>query len=131
MHKRLFIAIALILTMFTVTACSGGEDEPTNFNGSWSSADTLGATFKATIESDTIKVNLKTRDSEGLYWAGTFSSVLDENKQIKSVGDKGLLEKSVFGSLDESKAFTYNKGDLVFKFTMLGTGTEVRLKKDN
>lgn len=95
--------------------------------------------FTAVITNGKIQVDLKVESGEegdsdvyGKYWAGTFdTSNTSDTFTVVSTADNKILAKSVFGSQDDTKSFTYNNGVLSFGFAMdlTGTKTTVHLSK--
>jgi hypothetical protein len=84
----------------------------------------------AEINADRIKVTMNLRDTSGLYWAGTFSSLVDGKTDIYSQADVEILKSSLLGSMDKQKEFTYENDGITFKFGMANTERFVRLTKE-
>lgn len=97
-----------------------------------------GMIFTAVITDGEIQVDLKMEggdgdsDVYGIYWVGTFNtSNTSDTFTVVSTADNKKLEKSVFGSQDDTKSFTYKNGKLSFGFSIDLTGlkTTVVLSK--
>lgn len=130
MRKNLTISLMLIISFFALSACTAGESENTHVNlkGTWSSSQD-GVSFVAVIVEDHIEVTLKMRDSEGLYWVGTFDSLVSGPKDILSFADAEVLKASLFGSQDKKKMFRYENDGLIFTFGMANTEHTIRMTK--
>lgn len=133
MRKNLTIGLMLIISFFAISACAPSlpenKDTHINLNGTWSySAD--GVDFTALVAADRIKVKMKLRDTEGLYWAGTFNSLVKGPTDVFSSADTELLKASMFGSQDKLKQFRYDNDGLTFTFGMANTEREIRLIKE-
>lgn len=111
-----------------------------SLNGHWKQTKSgiPGVVMDATIENDTIQVNITMPSNEssrsdvsGLYWTGTFNTGGDNLSpfSVTSVGDTGAMDEAMFGSQDSSKVFYYNNGVLSFPFSMMGVSTTVELSR--
>jgi len=147
MGKRLLIVISAIIAFvlagtgfyFAVSDAdaSGGASStqiPKSLVGQWYQTNELdsGVIMQASVNRDnTIQINMKTRDSSNIYWLGSFESNRTPKSSFvtTSQADQDALSMSIFGSRDSTKKFTYNRGDLSFKFTMLGSTSTVHLQK--
>lgn len=70
---RKLVALLLVPLLFAITACSGAAKvTPADLYGSWTSADTDGTRFEATISDSLIEINIVSSDTKALYWKGTF-----------------------------------------------------------
>lgn len=124
------IAALLIPVALILAGCSAAPSstEPTDLTGDWSySKDSVA--FEATVEGDVIEVYLTLDDTEGLYWTGTFQEEAVDGEVISSTADTDALDASLYGSMDGSKDFIFKNGELTYEFTILGTVTEVVLKR--
>lgn len=133
MHKRILAVMLTVLMGATLFGgCSSASPEQsgtkTNLNGTWT-GETDGAAFTATIEADRVRLDMKLRDTSGLYWAGTFKSFVDGPVTINSNADTEILSKSMFGSQDKSKSFTYEGDEIKFTFGIAGTTRDIVMTK--
>jgi hypothetical protein len=85
----------------------------------------------AKVDADSIQVNIKMKDSEGIYWLGTFDTDQDLSKpvEIVSQADQDAMKMSIFSSTDKTKVFSYENGYLSYKFSIMGITTTVHLSK--
>lgn len=135
MSKRIITPLMFVLAALLFTGCSSAAlpetpDRHTNLNGTWTSSED-GVTFTAEVNADRIKIQMKLRDTEGLYWAGSFTSLTNKPGDILSNADVEVLKSSMFGSLDKKKVFHYEDDGITFTFGMAGTTREVRMTKGN
>lgn len=137
MRKTLAV-LAGIASISVLSACGGSHDDskadvPTSLVGEWYQVNAKDGDMlaKASITPGSIQINLDTRDESRVYWLGTFNSDQDTNKtfKVESKGDPDAMGMSLFGSRDKSKTFTYQDGEISYKFTMMGTTKTVRLAK--
>lgn len=138
MKKTIALSIALLMAMF-LTACgsSGGDStSPPDLLGEWKqvnskSEDTWQA---ATITEDTIEVYWVTDGGETtmLYWAGTFSKPdsAAEPYSWESENDHEKTDFSLMASEDDTKTFTYEKGQISYSVSAFGATTTVKLEKE-
>lgn len=70
-------------------------------------------------------------ESKSLYWAGTFVApeTPDEPYTWESVNDKEKTDSALLASGDDTKTFTYEKGEISYEASALGTTKTVRLEK--
>lgn len=137
MFKRILaVLLAACVAAVALGACQTSDeiakpatlDVQTNLNGKWQ-GEANGAIFLAEVNADHIRVNLKLRDTDGLYWAGSFKSLVDAPQTIESAGDTAVLKGSMFGSLDKTKSFSYKDDAIKFTFGIAGTTTDVEMTK--
>lgn len=143
MKKVLFIVASVVALIGLVTGgillavVSKGNPSDTNpisFNGPWQAK--LGdATLNAVITGDGIEIHWVTSQTDAIYWKGTFPAPLNATQgssfQVVSIGDKAAMDESLLASQDEAKAFTYDKGKLTFKMTVMGVETMIHLEKQD
>jgi len=149
-----FIAIA-VLPLFLILAACGGQSKdsthsaaapspsasaklrnidtlPPSFDGKWAAVDTdKDVNFEAQISDNHIVVNwapTKDNPSTALYWDGTFP-VGSDTGTIVSQGNVKKMSNALLASGSKTKKFTYENGQLVFSFSMMGVTTPVHLKK--
>lgn len=146
MRMRTFFLIAVVIAaitgggIYTVVSSSDASGStstpkaPATLIGNWHQTDGAeGILMNAEISAGSIQINMQPRDSKSssVYWMGTFDT--DKNStglwSTVSKADPDAAAKSLFGSLDKTKEFTYKSGDLSFEFTMMGTTSTVHLSK--
>lgn len=137
--KRLLAIVALIaLVLILITGCGSGSSGdvnaskgPADLTGDWKASND---TFKmtATIEEDTITVFWEDGDTKSLYWAGSFKApeTADEPYTWASENDHEQTDKAMLASSADTKDFTYEKGELSFEASAMGTTSTVRMKKE-
>lgn len=145
--KRIAIAIAATVAavafiIVLITVLSGQPDVKVNneqqnnvlssasdFNGTWKYEDPSGQEFTAVIHNNAIEVDwLMDAKTSGLYWKGDFETD-DSDGSILSKADRDALSRSLVGSRDKTKIFTYSDGKLQFKFGAMGITKVVTLEK--
>ncbi|QEQ93909.1 hypothetical protein SEA_KARDASHIAN_44 [Streptomyces phage Kardashian] len=137
----IFGGLALVVTL---AACGSSDDSgsarvdiPKSLVGTWYQTNKLdsGVVMQAEVHrGGTVQVNMKTRDSSSIYWMGSFPSHRSPAAGFKTTSKadpdaQKVLAGSIFGSQDTSKRFKYKRGDLSFKFTMMGTTTTIHMRK--
>jgi hypothetical protein len=131
-NRILAVILATLMGATLFGGCSSASPEnsaqQTSLNGTWT-GEADGAAFTATVNADRVKLDMKLRDTSGLYWAGSFKSLVNGPATIKSDGDTEILSKSMFGSLDKTKSFTYEDDAIKFSFGIAGTTRDVTLTK--
>lgn len=136
MRRSLLIPMVAVASISLLTACSSDDkpDIPESLIGNWYQTNSENGIFAtaSVYPSDSIQINLKTRDGSSIYWMGSFQ-VSDKKPTdsftVVSKADPDALAMSIFGSQDSEKTFSYKDGDLSYKFTMLGTTSTVHLSK--
>ena len=145
-RSRLAVAIAIGLgiavTVFTflvaVNNANAGDANriPKTLVGNWyqEGPGFDGVIMNAEISPGSIQVNMTMRDTHGIYWMGSFNTYhhTSETFRVTSMVDpdgKKILDKSLFGSSETTKNFSYKNGVLTFKFTMLGMSADIHLTK--
>lgn len=109
--------------------------EPVNLVGEWkqTNSDDPERWQKATITADTIEVYwvAEAGDTTALYWAGTVEVPAEgESFSFDSVNDTAKTENALLASSDETKTFTYDRGELSYDVTVQGVTTTVRLGQE-
>lgn len=142
--SRLLSIIATMLLVLCLTACgsqNGGDTKtpevatPPDLTGEWvqSNSDSKESYQAATISGDTIEIYWVNTDSESksLYWAGTFVApeTADEPYTWESANDKEKTGSALLASSADTKTFTYEKGEIIYEASALGTTKTVRLEK--
>jgi len=120
------IGMALGLT-WLLAGCTAGSNP--DVNGSWTYSED-GVSFEATVTAGTIEMMVDFDGSAGLYWAGTFPETIDDGAVVVSDANTAALSTSLYGSLDGTKDFTYEGGELLFDFTMMGVTKRVNLVRE-
>ena len=89
--------------------------------------------FMIGVINDTIEIYWVNTDSESksLYWAGTFVApeTADEPYTWESANDKEKTGSALLASSADTKTFTYEKGEISYEASALGTTKTVRLEK--
>ena len=72
-------------------------------------------------------------DTKSLYWAGTVDptdgKTVDDVFAWDSVNDTDQTSKALLASGDETKAFTYEDGQISYEASAMGTTKTVRLER--
>lgn len=126
MKKTISAIFATILGVAMVTACSASPDADLNGYWEWQEEDIL---FETEVADGEIKTFLTMDDLRALYWVGSFPTFGVDGEKIESEGYSDELDGSIFGSMDETKEFTFKDGKLYFEFGIVGTSTNVELEK--
>ncbi|MEC4272699.1 hypothetical protein VJ923_05965 [Adlercreutzia sp. R25] len=111
--------------------------EALNLDGTWKSIDNESddAWQEAVIEGDAITINWVSDggDTKSLYWAGTVDPT--DGKTVEDVfawdsaNDTDQTSKALLASGDETKAFTYEDGQISYEASAMGTTKTVRLER--
>lgn len=115
--------LVVICLWLGLSACSSST--PATMEGRWAAS-----RFDAQVAEGRIKINIvnpKT-GSSSLYWDGTAPAVGVEGQFISEANTEAL-KKSMLGSQDETKTFTYDGDTLSFSFTMMGNTTVIHLDR--
>lgn len=144
--KRIIIAIvttvAAVAFIIVLIAVLGGQPDvkvnneqqnnvlsTSDFNGTWKYEDPSGQEFTAVIHDNAIEVDwLMDAKTSGLYWKGDFE-MDDSDGVVLSKADRDALSRSLVGSQDKTKVFTYSDGKLQFTFGAMGIKKIVTLEK--
>ncbi|QEQ93540.1 hypothetical protein SEA_GIRLPOWER_41 [Streptomyces phage GirlPower] len=140
MRRPTIISVATLASISLLTACGTetGSKAPKSFVGDWyqTNGKDTGVYMTAAVSSnDTIQIHLKTRDSGGVYWMGSFQvsdKKTSDSFKLESKADPDAqkwMASSIFGSQDKSKSFKYEDGDLSYEFTMVGVTKTIHLSK--
>lgn len=148
MKKKMFqITIAAVLVLL-LTACGGKSNSnengkssapksPPDLAGEWKQTNSSSEESwqSATINGDTIEVYWVTDsgDMTSLYWAGSFEAPnsADDPYSWNSKNDHSKTDMSLLASVDDSKEFTYENGEISYSVSALGTTSTVKLEKEN
>lgn len=156
LHRTIPVLAIAAASVFALTACAGSADEAGTENpssaveepaeeveaapevvdltGSWTqqNAEDPASAQTATITADRIEVYWNTEDTKALYWAGTFTApeAGETSYTWDSAADREALDKSLLGSGDDSKTFTYADGEISYDVTAMGVTKTVKLAQD-
>lgn len=83
----------------------------------------------ATISDGVIEIFFVSPDTKSLYWSGTAETPDADPFTWDSVADHEKTDASIMGSMDDTKTFTYDGGELSFDVSMMGTTMTVRMEK--
>lgn len=141
--KKTIITFLMIFCMaFALPACgttdsSQTSQEPANLTGEWKqvNSNSEDSWQAATIEGDTITIYWvsDSGDTKSLYWAGTYvaPTTSEEPYTWDSVNDHEQTDMALLASGDDTKTMTYEKGQISYSASALGTTMTIRLEKQN
>ena len=157
MKKVIAVMAAGVLSVALLGGCSSGnassssssasasteapqeevKAEPLNLDGTWKSinSDSPDSWQEAVIDGDTITINWVSDngDTKSLYWAGTVveptDETVDDSYTWDSVNDKEQTSGAMLASGDDTKTFTYDKGELSYEASAMGTTETVRMER--
>lgn len=111
--------------------------EALSLDGTWKSVDNESEDSwqEAVIDGGTITIDWVSDggDTKSLYWAGTVDPT--DGKTVEdvfawdSVNDTEQTSKAMLASGDETKAFTYEDGQISYEASAMGTTKTVRLER--
>ena len=113
----------------------GKSSEPPDLTGEWKQVNSNddGSYQVATIGESTIEIYWYTESDEttALYWAGTFVAPETAEKTYSwdSENDTARTDTALFASADETKTFTYSKGQISYDATAFGMTQTIKLEK--
>jgi len=119
MKHAILMTILMCILMFATNA------EAQVHEGTWKSSGDIH--FVAHIKNNQIQMDLVTPDMSGLYWTGTWPK--SHNNIFVSKANRGVLANAVFGSDQNTKAFSYSHRTLRFSFVMQGESRSITLKR--
>lgn len=143
MMKKL-TALALALWMLiSVSGCGGAsapsqeEATPPDLTGVWRQVDSQDEDFyqQARIQGDVIEIywvdTSMGEETVSLYWYGTFTppETGDKTYTWESQRDKEKTDLAILASTDDTKTFTYTKGQLSYEVSVQGETGTVRLEQ--
>ena len=156
MKKKILTAMIAAALLAMLTACGGTtsadtssaqntnaasqkaeEKKPADLTGDWKQVNSSSddSYQQATISGDTIKIYWVSDngDSKSLYWAGSFeaSTTADEPYSWESKNDHDKTDSALMASSDDTKKFTYEKNQISYEASALGTTTTIRLEKQD
>lgn len=134
--KKLLSIILCAILLAGLTACgSTAPKVPADLTGSWrqSNSSSNDSYMTATISGDVIEIfwTSENGDSNSLYWSGSFTAPTSPDEPYKwvSVNDHSKTDTALLASPDDTKEFTYQKGEISYSASALGTTTTVRLER--
>ena len=154
MKKKILTAMIAAALLAMLTACGGtaststdngsaqntasqkAEDkQPADLTGDWKQVNSSSddSYQQATISGDTIEIYWVSDngDSKSLYWAGSFEepTTADEPYSWESKNDHDKTDSALMASSDDTKKFTYEKNQISYEASAMGTTTTIRLEK--
>lgn len=149
--KKVFaiLMVGALATMLLAGCSSGskaeqGSGQPAqqtvellNLDGTWKSTNSASEDSwqEAVIDGDAITINWVSDngDTKSLYWAGTVVQpdgvAVDEVYTWDSENDKSKTDTALLASSDDTKAFTYDNGELSYEASAMGTTKTVRMER--
>lgn len=156
MKKKILTAMIAAALLAMLTACGGTaststdngsaqntasqkaeEKQPADLTGDWKQVNSSSddSYQQATISGDTIEIYWVSDngDSKSLYWAGSFEAptTADEPYSWESKNDLDKTDSALMASSDDTKKFTYEKNQISYEASALGTTTTIRLEKQD
>lgn len=156
MKKKILTAMIAATLLAMLTACGGTtsadtssaqntnaasqkaeEKKPADLTGDWKQVNSSSddSYQQATISGDTIEIYWVSDngDSKSLYWAGSFEAptTADEPYSWESKNDHDKTDSALMASSDDTKKFTYEKNQISYEASALGTTTTIRLEKQD
>jgi hypothetical protein len=142
MKKTIIVLLIIFCMTFALSACGTNDSsqtakEPANLTGEWKQVNSnSGDSWQAaTIEGETITIYWVSDngDTKSLYWAGTYvaPTTSEEPYTWDSVNDHEQTDMALFASGDDTKAMTYENGQISYSASALGTTMTIRLEKQN
>lgn len=122
--RNLAILIILGVCVVILNACTEGPDED-DLSGKWSSED-----MSAVVEDNELSIFWDDGEIRALYWKGEIPESIVSGDPFVSNGDVEAMNESLLGSLDETKAFIYEAGELSFELTVMGVTQTITMTKD-
>jgi hypothetical protein len=134
--RKTLAILGAAVSISMLAACGGSHDNknPSSLIGEWHQVNkNPDGYMTASIDGDSIQVNLRGRDSSAIFWLGTFAGTHRPVGKFKvvSLRDQDATKYNIASSPDKTKTFTYKNGDLSFDFSTLGSTTTVHLHKTN
>lgn len=139
--KRLLVIVCVACLAMVMYGCSGGGSsssstpQPPDLTGTWKQANSANPDSyqQAVIEGDTITINWVSNngDTQSLYWSGTFTApeTADTPYTWVSENDTSKTKTAMLASSDATKEFTYDKDQISYSASAMGTTTTVKLEK--
>lgn len=144
--KKTVFSLLVFSLVFSFTACGGSgssekpskkSEEPKKIDlaGDWkqSNSGSDESYQVATIQNDVIEIFWYSEEDEtkALYWSGTYAAPEDAKEPYSWVSDndREKTDGALMASGDDTKTFTYEKGQLSYEVSALGVTQTVRLEK--
>lgn len=156
MKKKILTAMIAAALLAMLTACGGTaststdngsaqntasqkaeEKQPADLTGDWKQVNSSSddSYQQATISGDTIEIYWVSDngDSKSLYWAGSFEAptTADEPYSWESKNDHDKTDSALMASSDDTKKFTYEKNQISYEASAMGTTATIRLEKQD
>ncbi len=154
MKKKILTAMIAAAILAMLTACGGTastdngsaentasqkaeEKQPADLTGDWKQVNSSSddSYQQATISGDTIEIYWVSDngDTKSLYWTGSFEAptTADEPYSWESKNDHDKTDSALMASSDDTKKFTYEKNQISYEASALGTTTTIRLEKQD
>lgn len=154
MKKKILTAMIAAAILAMLTACGGTastdnsstentasqkaeEKQPADLTGDWKQVNSSSddSYQQATISGDTIEIYWVSDngDTKSLYWAGSFEAptTADEPYSWESKNDHDKTDSALMASSDDTKKFTYEKNQISYEASALGTTATIRLEKQD
>lgn len=156
MKKKILTAMIAATLLAMLTACGGTtsadtssaqntnaasqkaeEKKPADLTGDWKQVNSSSddSYQQATISGDTIEIYWVSDggDTKSLYWAGSFEAptTADEPYSWESKNDHDKTDSALLASTDDTKKFTYEKNQISYEASALGTTTTIQLEKQD
>lgn len=154
MKKRILTAMIAAALLAMLTACGSTastdngsaentasqkaeEKQPADLTGDWKQVNSSSddSYQQATISGDTIEIYWVSDngDTKSLYWAGSFEAptTADEPYSWESKNDHDKTDSALMASSDDTKKFTYEKNQISYEASALGTTATIRLEKQD
>lgn len=154
MKKKILTAMIAAALLAMLTACGGTtstdtgsaqstnaasqkveEKKPADLTGDWKQVNSSSddSYQQATISGDTIEIYWVSDggDTKSLYWAGSFEAptTADEPYSWESKNDHDKTDSALLASTDDTKKFTYEKNQISYEASAMGTTATIRLEK--
>lgn len=142
---RKYLAAGLLAAGLALTLCACGGAQPAepapeeaaeepvaiDLTGEWeqTNKNSDDSYQVATISDGVIEIFFVSPDTKSLYWSGTAETPDADPFTWDSVADHEKTDASIMGSMDDTKTFTYDNGELSFDVSMMGTTMTVRMEK--
>ena len=134
--KKTSIFFMALLVMASMVGCGSGSTAKTSdLSGTWKQSNSKSddSYQEAAISGDLIEIYWVSDggDSKSLYWAGSYVPPTEavDSYSWDSVNDHSKTDSSLLASGDDTKTFTYEKGEISYSASAMGTTTTVRLEK--
>lgn len=137
--RKVLALLAAVVSIFFLASCvhthGVSNKNPVTLVGEWHQTNSNPhGWFTASISGESIQVDLHGRDSRSIFWMGSFDTSHRPTGKFKvvSIPDpdaRSTMHHSLMMSNESKMTFTYNNGDLSFKFSAFGTSTIAHMSK--